>query len=108
MSCDEFGWCASRVELAETAIRGYPIVAGGGLYDVVDGRVRQALVRAVGGECVAVEACESFIGTKPQEAARIAHDLVNDVVRQPVSGCISLKGQPLAPRRRPRSQQQCC
>ena len=60
--------------------------------------MRQPFIRAVVGELVAVEARQPLLGAEPEEAARVADDLVDDIVRQPVGGGVSLERRALGPR----------
>jgi len=70
--------------------------AAGEFQKVIDGRVRQTLFDAVIRKRVAVESRQTFAGTEPKEAARIAHDLVDVVVGQAVSDSVRLEREAFA------------
>ena len=62
---------------------------------VSDVAVRQPVIGCVVREGVAVEARQPLAGAEPQEAPRVAHDLVDLVVRQAIGGSVSLQRQAL-------------
>jgi len=66
------------------------------LQHVVDARRRQAVLHAVIGEAVAVEARESIHRAEPHEAARVLYDLVYLIVRQPVGNRVGSDRQVLS------------
>ena len=85
------------VETADAAAVGrHPVGAVAAALDqLVDGRVRQAVLHAVVGEAVAVEAREPVHRAEPHEAARVLHYLVNLIVRQPVGNRVGSNRQVL-------------
>ena len=68
--------------------------------------MRQPLFRAVVVERIAVEARQPVSRAEPEKAARVAHDFVDNVVRQTVGGGESLERQPLGPYTKTLDQQQ--
>ena len=55
--------------------------------------MRQSLIHPVIGERVTVETRQTLLGAEPEEAARVANDFVDDVIRQPVGDCLRLERQ---------------
>ena len=61
--------CAFGLEADEPAVGRYPILTGARLQEIVDRRVRQAIVHPEGGERVTVEARQPARGAEPQQPA---------------------------------------
>jgi len=55
--------------------------------------MRQSLINPVIGKRVAVKPRQSFAGTEPKETVRVAHDLIDDVIREAVGDRISFQRQ---------------
>jgi hypothetical protein len=55
--------------------------------------MRQTLVDSIVRERVTVKTRKAFARAKPEEAARVAHNLVDDVIRQPVGHRVRLERQ---------------
>src|SRR5262249_278834 len=85
----------SGIESAEAAVSAYPVFARTPLQQVSDLAVRQSLFDAIIGECVTIIPRQPIIGAKPQEAARIAHNPVDNVLRQAVSRGVDFDRQAL-------------
>ena len=89
-----------RIEKHQAAIGRHPQLAVARLEKVIHGGMRQTLVDSVVREGVTVKAGKAFARAEPEEAARVADDLVDDVVRQPVGHRVRLEGQSLGAYRR--------
>ena len=84
---------ASWIEEYQASIGRDPKFAAARLEKVVDRRVRQPLIDAVIRERVAVKARQPFVGAEPKKAVRVAHNLIDDVVRQTVGDRVSFEWQ---------------
>src|SRR5438132_7134322 len=74
-----------RIEAGHLAAIGCnPIDSAPSLEQVVDDRIRQALLDAVVGELVAVESAETVCGAEPKKTWRVANNAKHKVARQPV------------------------
>src|SRR5262249_30692784 len=98
-----------RIKADEAGIGSHPVLAAARFQKVIYLTVGQSLIRAVVRECITVKARQSVTRAKPEESARVADNLVDIIVRQPVDSGVGLDGQSLGPRQarnRQQSQQQ--
>jgi hypothetical protein len=56
----------------------------------------QAVLRTIVGKRVSVEPRQTVSRAEPEEAVRVVHDLIDDVMRQTIGGRVSLEWQTLA------------
>ncbi len=96
-----------RVETRDAAAVGrHPVGAVAAALDqIVDGRVRQAVPLVVVVEAVAVEARQPVERAEPEEAARVAHDALHLIVRQPVGDRVPADRQLFGARRGGRARE---
>ena len=73
----------ARSEKDQTAVRSDPVFTVARLQEIIDHAMRQALVRAIVRESVAVKPRKPISGAKPQEPTRVSDNLINFVVGRP-------------------------